>query len=403
MATPIFAAANRTKLEIIQETDFGVIPVTGNPKALRLTGESLDYDLSQTESAEIRDDRQISDLVIVGAAATGGFNIEWSFAEYDQLLEAVLQGTWSHIGTAGVSAAIPTSATFAAGALTAGAATTGANLFTRFRKGQYVRFAGSTIAGQNIIAQVSKTIDPTATVLTFEGTPFTAVTGNGGVAVTVSGSQVSNGTTERSFTIQRVHSDIAQFFAFRGMTANKLSLNFASGSLVNGSFEFMGRDVVRGGATQLPGITTASRTFDIMNAVKGVGFLAEHGVVLTDSFIKSIKLDIGNNLYARDAIGILGAASIGSGSIDVSGSVEIYLKDGAIYDRFINGESSSIQFNVTDGSGNGYTFNLPKLKYQGPKINAGGKNTDVMFTANFKGLMDPVTGKTILIDRFGVA
>ena len=394
--------SNRSNLSIIEESEFGVIPVTGNPNALRFTGESLDFTLNTTKSSEIRDDRQVTDLVTIGASAAGGFNIEWSFAEYDKLLQAVLQGTWDFLGAAGVSIALPTSATFAANKLTAGGATTGANLLTKLKKGQWVKIGGSTVAGQNKVVQVSKTVDPTTTEITFEGNPFTGLVGSGGAAVTVSAGRLTNGVTQRSFTIERGHLDVEQFFAFRGMTADKLSLTFASAALVNGSFEFMGRDSIRDTETQLPGTIVASRAFDITNAVTGVGNIIENGAVLTDTFIKSLKLDVGNALRARDAIGILGAASIGSGEISVEGTLEVYFADGAMYDRFINSQASSIEWTVQDGAGNGYAFHIPKLKLSNGKINSSGKDQDIMFSTSFTGLLDPVSGKTILIDRFGV-
>lgn len=394
--------ANRSSMSLIKETEFGVIPESGTPKALRFTGESLDFTLSTTKSAEIRADRQVSDLVTVGAAASGGFNLEWSFAEYDELLEAVLQGTWALFGTNGVGASIPTSATFTANTLTAGAATSGSSIFTNLQRGQWVRVTGSTIAGQNKLAQVSRTVAPTATLLTFEGSPFTGLLGNGGTNVKITAGRVSNGIVQRSYVLERGHGDVGQYFAFRGMTPDKLSLNIASGAIVTGSFEFMGRDSIRSDSTFLPDDPAASQTFDIMNAVVGVGNFSEDGIPMTETFIKSMKLDIGNALRARDAIGILGASSIGSGEISVSGTLEVYFKDGSMYDKFINSQSTGLEWTLSDGAGNGYAFHIPKLKFSNAKINSGGKDTDIMFSTSFTALMDPASAKTILIDRFAV-
>jgi len=87
------------------------------------------------------------------------------------LLEALMQSAYTVFGTAGVSAVIPTSATFTANTLTAGAATSGVNIWTNLVKGQWIKFAGSTIPGQNIWAQISTTIDPTTTVLSATARP----------------------------------------------------------------------------------------------------------------------------------------------------------------------------------------------------------------------------------------
>ena len=57
--------ANRTGLAFVEEATWGLFPASaGTPLTdLRFTGESLSYNITNTQSAEIRDDRQITDLV----------------------------------------------------------------------------------------------------------------------------------------------------------------------------------------------------------------------------------------------------------------------------------------------------------------------------------------------------
>jgi hypothetical protein len=406
-----FASANLTQLTYKTEASFGVTPA-GNGKNLRCTDTAgLAFALTSDTSKEIRSDRQVTDMVLTGASASGSIPFELSYREYDDLIEAALQGDWgvqttwaggagTAWGTDGAGAVIPTSATFAAATLTAGAATSGSSLFTNLAKGQWVRISGSSIPGQNILVQVSKTVTPTATVLTFEGTPFTAVTGAGGAAVKVNTFRLTNSTIQPSFSIERKHADITQFFNFRGMTANKMSLSFSSGSIATGSFDFMGKDSVRAAVTAM-GTPTASQTYDIMNAVTGVGNLYENGVALAGTNIKSLTLDVDNALRAQDAIGTLGAVGIGAGTITVSGTMEVYLADGTLYDKFINNTASSISWSAVDGAGNGYVFQLPKIKFSDAKVTGGALNSDAMLSMPFTALMDPTTGKTIIIDRVG--
>lgn len=400
------ATSNRAQLRFIKESVFGTTPGSGNPNNLRMTGESLAFAINTDTSKEIRSDRQVTDLIQTGASASGDINLELSYAEYDPLIEALMQGTYTVFGTNGVGAVIPTSATFAAGTLTAGAATSGSSIFTNLVKGQWVKISGSTNPLQNIWAQVSLTVDPTATVLTFQGTPFTGATGAGGAAVTVSASRIANGTTLNSYTIERavMDSTVPQYFAYRGMCASKLALKFAAGSVVGGAFSFMGKDAVRQDTTStLPGTPVASKTYDVMNAVSGVGNIMEGGTVLTGTYIKSVDLSIDNSLRAQTAIGTLGAVGVGTGTLQVSGTMEVYLADGTMWDKFRNNTASSISLRATDGAGNGYVFTLPKIKYGDAKVNAGAIDQDLMLSMPFTGIMDPTTGKTIIIDRAGAA
>ena len=395
------AGTSRTNLRYAIESVYGTIPSTPAPETLRMTGESLAYTIGKTASSEIRGDRQTLDLVPTSASAGGGVNFEMSYREYDDFLQAALQGTWVQFGTNGVGASIPTSATFAAGTLTAGSATSSTSIFTALALGQWVKIAGSTITGQNIWAQVSLTVAPTSTVLTFQGTPFTGLTGNGGTAVTVSASRLVNGTTLRSFSIEREFADIAQFFVYKGMNANKLNLSFASGAMITGSLDFLGKDGARAAATQLIGTPTVSTVYDILNGVSSVSNVLEGGAALSGTFIKSATISLDNKLRGQGALGVLGNAAIGNSTFDLQGSLEVYLADGTYYDKFIANTASSFSLRMADSSGNGYVITIPNLKYGDAKVTAGSKDQDAMLSLPWNGLKDTTTGASIIIDRAG--
>ena len=397
------ATSSRLGFKFKPEVVFGV-PVSASAcYALRIAGESLDFSIKTDTSKEIRSDRQTTDLILTGAEASGGFSFELSYGEFDPFLESTLEGVWSVFGVNGVGTAIPTSATFAASTLTAGAATSGASIFTTLVLGQWIKISGSTIAGQNIWAQVSKTIAPTSTVLTFEGSPFTSLTGNGGASVIISASRLTNGVTQKSFTLEKTFADIGQTLTYKGMTPDKLSLKLASAAILDGSVDFKGKDASRQVGSLLHATVTASTANAVMNGVNNVVNVLEGGSALAGTFIKSLSLDISNNLRALDGIGYLGSVAVASGQAAVSGSVEFYFNDGALYDKFLANASSSLSFRVNDASGNGYVFTLPNLKYSGGKIVAGGINQDIMVSMSFTAIRDTLSGSTVIIDRAGVA
>lgn len=397
------ASSNRMRLTYKPEATFGVPVVASSCYALRNTGETLDYAISTVTSNEIRSDRAITDLITTDADASGGFNFEFLYGEYDWFIESLLQNAATVFGVNGVGVAIPTSATFAANTLTAGAATSGASIFTNLVQGQWIKIAGSSNPLQNIWAQVSTTVAPTATVITFEGTPFTGATGTGGAAVTVSSSRFTNGTTQRSATIERAFQDITQFFTHRGQTVQSMSLDVSTGGLITGSFDFIGKDVVRAGATGLNATIVPSSTTGILSATNSVANILEAGTALTGTFIQKLAMTYGNNLRGQKAIGVLGNADIGSGSIDIKLMLDVYFANGTLYDKFLNNTASSFSFRLQDTAGNGYVFTLPRTKINSAKVNAGSINTDLSASFEITGLLDPVTSKMILIDRGGVA
>lgn len=397
---PTLASSNRAQVRYILESTYGVIPGAGNPNNLRMTGESLEFSLSTDSSKEIRSDRQVTDLIQTGAGAAGGVNFELSYKEYDTLMQAAFMGTWVVFGTNGVGTAASVTINSTAGTLTWGVAPTGADALTTIAVGQWIRIKAPSDAADGAFVKVAST---TSTVITVSAaTPIPGTGTRSNVAnVQVATSRLSNGVTQRSFTVERGLTDVNQYFAYRGMNLNKLSMNFASGSIATGSFDFMGKDSVRGATTQLPGTPTASQTYDVMNAVSGVGNIFEGGEALTSTFIKTLKFDLDNKLRGQTAIGTLGNAGIAPGTLEVKGEMEVYLADGTMYDKFINNTASSISWSAKDGAGNGYVFQFPKVKFSSAKVQAGSLDQDCMLSIPFTALMDATTGKTIIVDRVG--
>jgi hypothetical protein len=185
-----------------------------------------------------------------------------------------------------------------------------------------------------------------------------------------------------------------------------MAMQLQSGQFVTGSFGFMGKDGYRNAGTLLPGSPVASQAFNIMSGVSGLGAIFEGGTNMTGSFVKSLSLQLDNKLRARDGLFNLGAVSIGSGTLEVSGSMEVYLADGSLYDKFLAVTPTSIQVRMVDPSGNGYVIQLPNVNFKDAKVQAGAKDQDAMITLPFDSTLDSSsgsTGKTIIIDRVGVA
>lgn len=93
------ASSNLAQLRIIPETVPGTIPTAGDPQELRMTGESLKFNITTETSQEIRADRQVSDLIQTGADASGDVNFELSAGTYDELMAAALCNEWVVDGT----------------------------------------------------------------------------------------------------------------------------------------------------------------------------------------------------------------------------------------------------------------------------------------------------------------
>lgn len=160
-------STNRVALAKVRETTFGVTPVTPVFKAIRQTSSSLAVNPQTIESAEIRSDRQIPDVVLVGYQAGGDIGGEMSFRAMDDDLEEALQGTW----TSFPNITVVTTDTEISD-ISATTATVASALGTPFKTGMLVLTSGFTTAANNNITP--RVASSTATTVVFPAATFTA-------------------------------------------------------------------------------------------------------------------------------------------------------------------------------------------------------------------------------------
>ena len=394
------ANSSLTRLRYAQELTFGSVTGATARRQIRSLGSSFKYDISFTDSKEIRPDRQLPDHIPVGASSGGSVNFELSYREYDDLIAAALQSAPVRFNTTGTSPTL-TTPTFTTSTLTQTAGTS----FATIARGQWVKIQGITgaLLANNGVYQVSLTVAPTATVITFEGTPFTAGSATG--TVTISTSRIVNGSTQRSFAFEPEYTDQALFQTFRGQVLSKMSLSAQSKSILTGSFEFTGTDqMALSGTSNLPGTDDVlfPSTFDVLNTSSNFAAILEGGAPLTSTFVKSITLDTDNGVAGQDAVANLAPIGMRSNRFQVSGKMSVYFQTAALFNKFINNTTSSVAFRVQDAAGNGYVFTIPAVEYTAGGLSVGSLDQDIMIDLDFKAEIDPLSGRMILVDYFGV-
>lgn len=304
------ASSDLTVLSFIEEVTLGVTPATPALKQLRFTGESLNFNIENTQSSEITPTRTETDLVQTSASAAGDINIELSFDTYKDLLAGLFCNTW-----------------------------------------------GAPVAG----------VEP-----------------------------LINGTTRKSFTIQKHFTDMTtpQFHTFRGCVVEALNLSMEVGKIVEGSFSFLALGMTAAesqiaGATLVPAPTTTP-----MNAITNLQNFMIDAVPYTGC-ISRLNMQIKNNVRAIMCIGSIEAKNMRLGTLEVTGDMDFYFEEGSNYTKFTNGTEFDFSFDLIDIDGNKYSFDVPRAKFETGEAVAGGKNTDVMFTAKWRALYDGATTRVI--------
>jgi hypothetical protein len=387
-----FADSNRVQVFSIAETIWGTTPNNGSTDKLtpiRFTKESLDYRIQNTSSGEVRDDRQVTDLVQVGAGVEGDVDFELSYGSFDELIAGALWSDWS-------SALAITAQTDIAAAATGNKFTSAtASKFASVTVGQWIRTSGFATGANNGYFQVTAK-NGGATEITVAGGTLAAEAA--GAAVTIKGCTLRNGTTAKSFTLEKKFADIAQFVALRGCRVGAMKMQIQPNQILTGSFTFMGASGTRAGTSAVSTTPNAAGSTAVCNAVGNVVSIREGGAVST-VFFKSLDVSLNNNLRGQDAVGTLGHVGIGVGTCDITGNMSAYFENAALYDKFLAGTETSLSFRVQDADGNAYVFTLPRIKFESGRVTAGGRNADIMADLTYRAIRDATLGFTFQIDR----
>ena len=373
---------NRVKIlyGIEGASTYGTSPTgSGEYTTLRLTGESMHQETSTITSAEIRSDRQITDVVRSNLSVAGdtGFELSYSFAEL--LLAAVMsdQAAQDFTSIVTFSPSAELIATESGSKFTEDG--TGGN-FDEMTPGQWILTSGFSKDANNGYFKI-KTITGSAEAMVMEVYGTLEDEGASATPVMTQGGQVVNGAKQRSYTVQRVHEDITsgtsgRSAAYSGCMIDGMTLSATTEAVVTGSFSWIGAKGVSND-TELGTNPVDASTNDVMNSIEDVDGVME-GTDYASKNITAFTMALANNLRPRLEIGTLGAVAIGTGTCNVSGTFQRYYSDATMIDKYLNFNDSALAIVFDDVDGNAYCFDFPKIVYTSAQRVAGGQNQDLI-------------------------
>lgn len=395
-----FATSNRIAIRYIEEVTENTTPGTPALQATRLTSESLNNTADFITSQEIRDDRMTPDTVQTSLSAGGDISGEFSYTTYDDFIEGVMFSDWSAIG-ASISSVVDVAITKTAGTpntwvLVNSAATDFTTLGAIV--GQHIEIVGFTTAGR-FYAEVTS-ID--ATTLGIAPLTDVASEAEGDTISIIPLAYVRNGTTNKSYTVQKSFTDLAtvEYWNFTGAKFGNWTLEFATGAILTTTFSLLARDGVMT-ETQFAGATnTAATTTGVMNAVNDVTAVTFDNDPGGDSFcFNSLSLSIGNSLRGQECVGTLGFVGVVPGRLEITGDIELYFESSSLFDKFRAATAFQLTLMVQDTENNAYIVTLPRAKYTSMEIVAGGLDQDIFASGALEGLINTAGTYQIQVSR----
>jgi len=202
-----------------------------------------------------------------------------------------------------------------------------------------------------------------------------------------------NGSTEKSFTFEEtvdLGGGTYAYSRFAGVEVSTLALNFNSRAAVKGSVSLMGKQETTGSAIISGATYVAPNTNKIETAVS-VASLSVASLSPVPK-IKSLSLNINNNLRVRDRIGSLYSEQFGMGQADITGTLEAYFESNALYDAVLAHGGGAISLVVGAVSTKKYQIDLPNVVFLDGAKKLGGKSDDVMVSLPIRALYDGSNG-----------
>ena len=371
---------------------------TNNFVELPITGGSMSESPDTVRSSQLRSDAQLADMKRTGGEPTAAFDFEMQADNMDNILRAALRNspanTWSNFAI--------TATTISATASDKSLNDSGSGFSTSIPKGSWIYVSGFTgDTSNNGWKQVSKTTAPTAAKIIVEQT---LVDDGATESVTITSSEIRNGSDLTSFSLQMANLDIASTFRLiTGARITDFGLNISSQSIIPGNVVFSGKRMTRPTSASGAGSVTPAADVDVMSEVTAFDGFWIGGSEITTYEMVSASLNISTTARPQVGLGNLQKVGMNLGPIDVTGSVEFYLESAnyaTLQDYLLGFTSFEFAFALSDGT-NRYFFHMPQVKLTSEPGTVGGIDTDMMLSFDFAADPADIGGvtKTIQVSR----
>lgn len=210
------------------------------------------------------------------------------------------------------------------------------------------------------------------------------------------------GNTRRSFSILRRFEDMVGIAPnnkavqlYTGMEANTLALQVTTEAIVQLTMGMVGKGMSLAAANPVGAALGAPGTGLAMDSFTGT--ITENGQAI--AVITEIQLNLENGIEPRFVVGSRESIRPSSAKATVTGQLTAYFEDSYLLEKFVNEETSNIEFTLMDGvDGNGLKFTIPRVKYTGGQTDVSGDGA-ITIPLPFQATYEPNADTTLTITR----
>jgi hypothetical protein len=203
---------------------------------------------------------------------------------------------------------------------------------------------------------------------------------------------VTTGTSQNTFSIEVGSTDINQYFLYTGCVVDKLAITVAPAGIVQAKVDFIGAGSTVGTTTNATVVAPAPQTAP-MTSVNAT--IKEGNTVVATITGGSFSFDRKHTV--NYAVGNAQPVSLSTSFFDVTGTLDVFLEDEVLYNKFKNSSNSSLDWTFTDGT-NTYEMVLPQIFYTTSGIDVKGTGP-ILMKMNFTAVRSPVSNTNFQVTR----
>jgi hypothetical protein len=374
------------------EADYSSDPGATGGQVLRYTGTNMNLQKGIFKSAERRQDRQRVDLRHGGRKAPIQIDGELSCLTYQDLIAAVLRGSWA----AGSSKTESDFTSLAASASSSNLTLGSSDWITLgYKIGDVVRASGSGVAtaNKNVNFQLLAFTNSNTKATVYPApTDMSAVTSS--VTLAVTGRKIfppATSPTTRKFLFESYHADIDLALLHTEARLGGFKFSIPNEGMVTAQFSGLARNQkdLATGVSPFFSSPTAETTTAVLNSVGGQLLLAGSVQAILTSAELSIEIGAtGQNVVFNPLM-----PEIFTGDLDVTGSLTALFAD----DTFVDGFDAETEFELalmlttnSLGTGDFISAFMPRVKLTGADIRDAGEQ-GIPITVPFQALKKTTT------------
>lgn len=387
----VLAEANRSALYAVEETVWGETPVSAEMNEVQRVSDTLDHNKVTVVPRTLRTDRGREDLVRVGEDSGGGIVFELRHTQYDPYLAALLGA--STFSTVTITAATDISVATSDNSINA----TTTNFVTAgVVVGMWLRLTGF-VASSGVNNRIAHVATVTTTKVTFDAQTPDFVVEAAGPSVTITGKMARNGTTKRSFLLERSFLDIPLYQQLTGMAMNTFGLTMNNRSILQGTLSMLGKrgDVMQ--ATTVSSSLVAAPNNPAMDASNNILSILQSGVAFSQP-VMNTDITFANNLRLRTVVANRYPIGVGWGTLDITGRLDAYFQSVDAWEAFRTHASPSLTYTLQDVNSKALVLHLPRIFLETAPMPVTGENSDVMVNFTFRAVVDRTLGYMCQLD-----